>query len=523
MAGEEACHAIGIDLGTTYSCVAVWQYDHVEIIANDQGNRTTPSYVAFTDRERLIGDAAFNQVMRNPTNSIFDAKRLIGRRFSDNSVQNDMKHWPFKIIKGTDDKPMIVVSQNGVQKQFAAEEISSMVLAKMREISETYLCSPVKKAVITVPAYFNNSQRQATRDAGVTAGLNVIRIINEPTAAAIAYGLDKKAGWYSKRYVLIFDLGGGTLDVSLLSLADSVFEVKATNGDTHLGGEDFDHRMVDYCVEQFKRKHKVDITRNLKALRRLRNACENAKRKLSFMSETEIDVDCLDKGVDFFLTITRAKFEELNMDLFYKCMEPVKKCLVDANMEVSSVHDVVLAGGSSRIPKVQQLLQGVFNGKELCKAIHPDEAIAYGAAIQAAALSSGNLAGKLNDFNLLDVTPLSLGVKIRRAGLMSVVIPRNSRIPITKNETFRTYSDNQTDARFCIFEGESERTADNNFLGDFELHDIPPAPAGEAEFDTCFHIDANGILSVSAVDMSTGQKKEITINNDRRTFEGIEI
>ncbi|KAM5556350.1 hypothetical protein ABKV19_023978 [Rosa sericea] len=529
MAGEEASHAIGIDLGTTYSCVAVWQYDHVEIIANDQGNRTTPSYVAFADTERLIGDAAFNQVIRNPTNSIFDAKRLIGRRFSDNSVQNDMKHWPFKIIKGTDDRPMIVVTQNGVQKQFAAEEISSMVLAKMREIAEAYLGSPVKNAVITVPAYFNISQRQATNDAAVTAGLNVMRIINEPTAAAIAYGLDRKGGWYSKRNVMIFDFGGGTLDVSLLTIGDGIFEVKATAGDTHLGGEDFVNRMVDYCVEQFKMKHNIDVTGNLKALRRLRNACEKAKRRLSLMSDTDIDVDCLEKGIDFFLTISRAKFEQIHMNLFNKCMEPVKKCLEDAKMDVGSVHDVVLAGGSSRIPKVQQLLQNVFKGKGLCKSINPDEAIAYGAAVQAAVLTGGNLHGKLQDFTLLDVTPLSLGTDSvdpidphNFEQYMSVVIPRNSRIPIKKKVTFITVIDNQKSIGFPVYEGESRIATQNNLLGDFSLDDIPLVPEGQAKFDVCFDIDANGILSVSAEDRSTGQKKGITINSDRRTFEGIE-
>ncbi|PRQ43358.1 putative Heat shock protein 70 family [Rosa chinensis] len=512
MAGQ----AIGIDLGTTYSCVAVWQNDHVEIIVNDQGNRTTPSYVAFNETERLVGDAAFNQVIKNPTNSIFDAKRLIGRRFSDISVQNDMKLWPFKVIEGRDDKPMIVVTHEGQERQFAAEEISSMVLAKMREIAEEFLDSTVKNAVITVPAYFSDSQRQATRNAGEFAGLKVMRIINEPTAAAIAYGLEKKAGWYSKRNVMIFDLGGGTLDVSLLTISSGVFEVKSTAGDTHLGGEDFDNRMVNYCVEEFKRKHNLDVSGNSRALRRLRNACEKAKRRLSFTSSIEVQIDCLDQGIDLYITISRAKFEQLNMDFFNKCMEPVEKCIRDANMDISQIDDVVLAGGSSRIPKVQQLLQDVFHGKKLCKSINPDEAIAYGAAVQAAILS-GNGNGKLQDFNLLDVTPMSLGVETTDKNIMCFVIPRNTRIPVNKNKTLVTRYDNQSEVLFNIFEGESESTLNNNLLGEFSLVDIPPAPKGYP-FDVCFEIDENGILSVSAEDKSTGQKKGITIMSDRKNL-----
>ncbi|XP_047090515.1 heat shock 70 kDa protein 4-like isoform X2 [Lolium rigidum] len=379
--------AIGIDLGTTYSCVGVWQHDRVEIIANDQGNRTTPSYVAFTDTERLIGDAAKNQVAMNPTNTVFDAKRLIGRRVSDPSVQSDMKLWPFKVVAGPAEKPMIVVKYKGEEKQFAAEEISSMVLTKMREIAEAFLGNTIKNAVVTVPAYFNDSQRQATKDAGAIAGLNVLRIINEPTAAAIAYGLDKKASSTGEKNVLIFDLGGGTFDVSLLTIEEGIFEVKATAGDTHLGGEDFDNRMVNHFVQEFKRKHKKDMTGNPRALRRLRTACERAKRTLSSTAQTTIEIDSLFEGIDFYTTITRARFEELNMDLFRKCMEPVEKCLRDAKMDKSTVHDVVLVGGSTRIPKVQQLLQDFFNGKELCKSINPDEAVAYGAAVQAAILS----------------------------------------------------------------------------------------------------------------------------------------
>ncbi|XP_004308862.1 PREDICTED: heat shock cognate 70 kDa protein-like [Fragaria vesca subsp. vesca] len=518
MAGEG--HAIGIDLGTTYSCVSVWERDHVEVIVNDQGNRMTPSYVAFIDTEQLAGETAFNQVIRNQTNTIYGAKRLIGKKFSDALV--DMKLWPFKVIEGPADKPLIVVIRSGQEKQFTPEEISSIILRKMREVAEAYLGSTVENAVITVPANFNDSQRQATKSAGVTAGLNVLRIINEPTAAAIAYGIDKKASWYgkSKRTVMVFDLGGGTLDVSLLTInSDGVFDVKATAGDTHLGGEDFDGNMVNYCVQDFKKRHDVDVSKNFKALGRLRNECEKAKRRLSSSLTTEFEIACLAEGTDFYTSITRAKFEQLNMDFFNKCMEPVKKCLEDAKMDVSCVDDVVLAGGSSRIPKVQQLLQDVFKGKALCKGINPDEAIAYGAAVQAAVLNGSNLPGKLQDFILSDVTPLSLGVKTVVGSVddtMIIFIPRNSTIPIKENRTYLTARDNQTAICFRIFEGESERTIDNNFLGEFEIDGIPPAPEGEAKFDVCFSIDANGILHVTAEEISTGRKRGITINCDRK-------
>ena len=431
-----------------------------------------------------------------------------------------MKLWPFKVIEGPAEKPAIVVTHKGEEKQFSAEEISSMVLAKMREIAEAYLGSPVKNAVITVPAYFNNSQRQATHDAAVTAGLNVMRMINEPTAAAIAYGLDRKGGWYSRRNVMIFDFDGGTLDVSLLTIGDGIFEVIATAGDTHLGGEDIDDRMVRYCVEELKKKHNLDVTGNARTLRRLRNACEKAKRRLSFHSVVDIEIDCL----DFYTTITRAKFEQLSKDLFDKCMEPVKKCLSDAKMEITSVHDVVLSGGSSRIPKVQELLQHVFNGKQLCKGVNPDEAVAYGAAVHAAVLK-GYEDQKLQGFALLDVTPLSLGLESVKLDTlekyMNVAIPKNTRVSVTRRITLTTIEDNQKSITFPIYEGESKVAKENNFLGEVSLLNIPLAPKNVPRFSICFDIDASGILRVSAEDMTTEQRKETTINIDRRNL-GIE-